>query len=386
MGLSALISTRNDPPAIMRGGWLDALRFIVASLIILHHFQAAGPHPLAETVHPVFERGGFLLTNFFLIDSGYVLMRVYGSAVGSGRMSYGDFFLKRALRVWPAHLMMAAALVLLVGVAALAGRAPDNPEWFRWDQLPAQVLLLQSFGVHGGLGWNAPSWSVSGLIGCYLAFPFLLRAVTRLGPWAALTAVVAVYLVMNQITWALLDLPVYQMPMKHGFIRVLPLFLLGMGLAWFAQKVWINPRLAGWTGVGAAVALAVLQYFDKNALASLVCISLIILAAGAVPPKAPSKLVEKLAVVSFAMFITNEVVRIYWFGIGDLVVARLNLGETAQWTIWGLGVAAAFMFAFVFHQLIDAPLQERIRLWLKARAARAGRRATVRQPVVSLEG
>ena len=70
------ISTRNETVPIARGGWLDALRFIVAFGIILHHFQAAGPVPLAEALHPVFERGGFLLTNFFLIDSGYVLMRV----------------------------------------------------------------------------------------------------------------------------------------------------------------------------------------------------------------------------------------------------------------------------------------------------------------------
>src|SRR4051794_19080363 len=100
------ISTRNETPPIVRGGWLDALRFIVASLIILHHFQGAGPLALAESVHPVFERGGFLLTNFFLIDSGYVLMRVYGSSVGKGAMSAKDFFLKRFLRVYPAHLIM----------------------------------------------------------------------------------------------------------------------------------------------------------------------------------------------------------------------------------------------------------------------------------------
>ena len=37
------ISTRNETPPIVRGGWLDALRFIVAALIILHHFQGAGP-------------------------------------------------------------------------------------------------------------------------------------------------------------------------------------------------------------------------------------------------------------------------------------------------------------------------------------------------------
>ena len=113
----SLISTRNETVQIARGGWLDALRFIVAFLIILHHFQAAGPEPLAHLINPIFERGGFLLTNFFLIDSGYVLMRVYGAAVDKGRMSPGDFFLKRFLRVVPAHLIMGLSLVGLVLLA-----------------------------------------------------------------------------------------------------------------------------------------------------------------------------------------------------------------------------------------------------------------------------
>ena len=39
----AAVMTRNDTTPIARGGWLDALRFIVASLIILHHFQASAP-------------------------------------------------------------------------------------------------------------------------------------------------------------------------------------------------------------------------------------------------------------------------------------------------------------------------------------------------------
>ena len=156
-----LFSTRNETVQIARGGWLDALRFIVAFLIILHHFQAAGPAHLAAVVNPIFERGGFLLTNFFLIDSGYVLMRVYGAAVDKGRMSPGDFFLKRFLRVVPAHLIMGLSLVGLVVLSAAVGVAPRNPEWFAWDQLPAQLLLVQSFGVPGGLGWNAPTWSRS---------------------------------------------------------------------------------------------------------------------------------------------------------------------------------------------------------------------------------
>ena len=379
-----LISTRNDTPPIVRGGWLDALRFIVASMIILHHFQAAGPLPLAEELHPVFERGGFLLTNFFIIDSGYVLMRVYGGSVGRGAMSPGDFFLKRFLRVYPAHLIMVLALVALIVVSGLVGMAPRNPEWFAWDQLPAQVLLVQSFGVYGGLGWNAPTWSISALIGCYLAFPWILKGLKTLGPWAALGLGVAVYLVANELTWALLDYPVYQMPLKYGFLRGLPLFFLGMCLAVVSEKVWVAPKLAGWIGVAAALMLAGVQYFDKHALVSLTMISLIILAAGAVPVTRPSKLVEKAAIVSFAMFITNEVVRIYWFGVANVVIARLSVSEPVQWAIWGAGVLAAFAFAFVFHALIDAPIQNRIKAWLKRR--RGGRPAPEAGPVVSIDG
>jgi peptidoglycan/LPS O-acetylase OafA/YrhL len=377
------ISTRNETLPIVRGGWLDALRFIVAGLIILHHFQGAGPIALAEGLHPVFERGGFLLTNFFLIDSGYVLMRVYGASVAGGRLSASDFFLKRYLRVLPAHLIMGLSLVVLIVGGGALGFSPRAPEWFRWDQLPAQLTLTQAFGVPGGLGWNAPSWSISALIGCYLAFPWLLKGIARLGPWSVLALGVGGYLLVNQLTWSLLGYPVYQMPMGYGFIRALPLFALGMALAWFAQKVWISPKLAARAGIGAALALAVVQYFDKHALASLACISVIILAAGATPTPRPSKWVEKAAQVSFSMFITNEVVRIAWFGVANVAIVRFALPVGAQWALWVGGVAAAFAFAFAFHFLVDNPIQSRIRGWLKGRSRRP---VAVTQPVVSLEG
>ena len=378
-----LISTRNETVQIARGGWLDALRFIVAFLIILHHFQAAGPVPLAELINPIFERGGFLLTNFFLIDSGYVLMRVYGAAVEKGRLSHGDFFLKRFLRVVPAHLMMGLSLVGLVLLSGAVGVAPRNPEWFAWDQLPAQLLLVQSFGVYGGLGWNAPTWSISALIGCYLAFPWIIRGLMRLGPWSALAMGIGVYLAANQLCWQFLDLPVYQMPMRYGFFRALPLFFLGMCLAWFAQKVWIAPRLAGWAGALAAVGFFALEIHDKHALIALTLISIIILAAGAVPVRKPSKRVAKAAVVSFSMFITNEVVRIAWFGVVNVMVARLALPVAAQWSLWVMGVMAAVVFAFAFHFAVDDPIQSRIRRRLKRRA---GGRSVAAGPVVSLEG
>jgi peptidoglycan/LPS O-acetylase OafA/YrhL len=298
-------------------------------------------------------------------------------------MSAGDFFAKRFLRVWPAHIIMGLSLVALVVGGTAIGVGPRAPEWFAWDQLWAQLGLVQAFGIPGGYGWNAPSWSISALIGCYLAFPWILRGLMRLGPWNALVIAIGFYLLANALTWLLLDYPVYQMPLMYGFIRALPLFVLGMGLAVFSERVFVAPKLAAWIGIGAAVALAGVQYFDKHALVSLTLISLIILAAGALPVNRPSKWVEKAAVVSFAMFISNEVVRIAWFGVANVAIARLGLSEPVQWAIWGMGMLAAFIFAWVFHSLIDDPLQTRIKAWLKRRQSRPAAQVG---PVVSLEG
>ncbi|MDP3371137.1 MAG: acyltransferase, partial [Brevundimonas sp.] len=103
-----------------------------------------------------------------------------------------------------------------------------------------------------------------------------------------------------------------------------------------------------------------------------------------VPTPRPSKWVEKAAVVSFSMFISNEVVRIAWFGLANVAIAKLALPVAVQWALWGAGVAAAFGFAFLFHILIDTPIQNRIRDWLKGRSR--SRPMVAGQPVVSLEG
>lgn len=351
-------------PAIQRGGWLDALRFIVAFLIILHHFQRSAPIPL-EQFHAVFERGGFLLTNFFLIDSGYVLARVYAERVSGGEMSHADFVRKRFARVIPAHLIMLVGLALLVLGATALGAPPSHLRWFDWSQFPAQLLLVQSFGVPGGLGWNAPTWSVSALLGCYLLFPWMARGMAFLKPVVALVLVAALYTAANLLAWAVLDYPVYQMPLAYGFARAFPLFLLGMGLAHFASRVFIPARLAGWAGLAAAAALVAVQNDGKHALISIVLISLIILAAGAIPVVRKSKLIETAALVSFSMFITNEVVRIAWFGGVEALNNYIGLAPAAQWGLWFLGVAAAVLFAIAFHFAVDAPLQRVIQPWAK---------------------
>lgn len=354
MRRAALEPINPSPPRIARGGWLDALRFVVGALIILYHFREAAPVPLPE-LHPVFDRG-YLLTDFFIIDSGYVLARIYGDRLAVGQASLRAYARQRVLRVIPAHLAVSLILVAIVGGAALAGVAPSNPRWFDWSQLAAQVLLVQAYGVPGGQGWNAPTWTLSALIGCYLLLPWTCRALWRWPPVLVVIGAVVLVAAADLAASLWLGDPIYRLPMRYGILRALPLFLLGVAAAYYGSRVYVAPRLAGAIGLAAAVALVGLQAVGAFSLLSLGLMTGIIWAAGAIPVLRPSRLVEHLALMSFSMFLTNEVSRIVWFGLLD-ALGQDTLPSGARWALWSVGFAGAFAAAAVFRYGFDRPVQ-----------------------------
>jgi peptidoglycan/LPS O-acetylase OafA/YrhL len=354
--------THSAPQPLTRGGPLDALRFLAAFFMVIHHYSVDAPVPL-DTIHPVLGRG-YLATDFFLVVSGYVLGRIYGDRVAGG-MGAGPFLLRRAGRVVPAHLMVAAAFVGLVLLTGVLGIAPTHPKWFDWAELPQQLLLVQSWGVFGGgLGWNAPTWSLSALLACYVAFPALWRALMRVrSPALVLALGLAGLGVADLATQTLTGYPVYQMPMHYGVVRAAPLFFLGVTLAVVAERIAIPQKAAVALGLGAAALLAMVQAAGRFDFVSIALIGLVILAAGAVKVTRPSHVLEKAALVSFSLFITNELVRVAYFGVGQALAARLGLGESLQWAIWLGAPLAAVVFAVGFHYLVDWPTQG----WIKAR-------------------
>lgn len=330
------------------------LRFAAGALIILYHFREAAPTPLG-VVHPVFDRG-YLLTDFFIIDSGYVLARIYGDGFAARAIPVQSYVSQRLLRVAPSHVVVIVALALLVATAGLAGITPSNPQWFDWRELPAQALLVQAYGVPGGQGWNAPTWTLSALLGCYLCLPWICRALWRRGPWTVVVSAVLLLVIADLASRTWLSDPLYRLPLRYGFIRALPLFLLGVAAAHLGARLHVTPRRARIIGLLAIAGVVVAQTIGDLALISLILLTVLIWSAGALPTVRPSRLIEHLGLMSVAMFLTNEVTRIVWFGAFD-ALGQAEWSNVVRWSIWTAGLVTAFVGAAIFRYGFDKPVQ-----------------------------
>lgn len=376
MALSATIPSRNEPSRplpLTRGGALDALRFLAAFFMVVYHYSYESPVALGE-IHPLFNRG-YLATDFFLIVSGYVLGRIYGDRVaetepGRGAMGGGAFFLRRAQRLVPAHLIMIGAFIALLAVSTVLGLSPEHPEYLSWRDLPGELFLVQAFGAPGGEGWNSPTWSLSALLGCYALFPLIWRAQARIrSPWMVLVGAIGLLLLADVASTALVGARVYEFPTRFGIGRAVPLFLLGVALARLSETVFIRPNLARIMAIGAGLGVCALQFLGRFDFLSIALIAALVAGAGAIPVRRPSYLLEKGALVSFAIFITNEFVRNVWFGLAHAWGHHHPLSVGQGWLVWWSALAVAVGFAVAFHYLVDMPTQR----WIKRR--RKGGRA-----------
>ncbi|WP_425995793.1 acyltransferase family protein [Caulobacter sp. DWR1-3-2b1] len=357
IGARELVKARD----LARGGPLDALRFFAAFFMVIYHYAEQAPVSLFA-IHPALGRG-YLATDFFLMLSGYVLGRAYGDRVASREVGDREFLLKRFARVWPSHLVMLAGFVALILATTLIGIAPQNPQWFQWSQLPAQALLVQSWGFDGPSGWNTPTWTLSALIFCYAAFPVLWRMFAAIrSPWLAMAVGAAIFVVVDLACRYWLGQASYRLALKYGVIRALPLFLIGVLIARMGREIVVSGRAADLLGAAAIAGVVVLQLVGQFDYASLALLGVLIFAAGASVRKdwGWAKTAGGLA---FALYLTNQFVGVVWFGAQNVAAGKLALNDGAMWLTWALAFPAAVVFAAMFERFVDTPLQA----WVKPR-------------------
>ena len=342
-----------------RGGALDALRFSAALLIMLYHFGSESPIKLYR-LNEVFARG-YLATDFFLMLSGYVLGRAYGPSLLAGRVGAGRFWLRRTLRIWPAHFILMVLFGLYILIGLMMG-APPNPGRFALDSWFKQVALIHAWvPLKPADGWNLPSWSVSALLVCLGGGPWLWRALARVRP-AGLVPILGLGIVAlaDVAAHKVFSRPLYDLPFQLGLLRAAPLFLLGACLARAAAMSWPSLPAARAMLWGGLFGLVLSQSFGRWDYLSMVAIAAIILGAGRLPVQRPSLLLERAAKVSFALFITHTLVGVLYFDQVHMLIFKVKIPLLYQWGMWLAAFPLAIAAAWAFDRWVDQPIQNRL--------------------------
>ncbi|MEU2455924.1 acyltransferase [Streptomyces sp. NPDC012765] len=249
---------------------LTGLRFFAAlSVFFFHSSLTDSPIPPNAPINPfadasiadgfstAFGKAGYLGVSFFFVLSGFVLA---WAAKPGERVT--AFLRRRLLKIFPNHVVVFAAAMLLFAGSAVTGVADWLPNLFlihTWWPQPTVNLSV-----------NPPSWSLGSELLFYMLFPALivpirrLRGRTALWEWSA--AMVAGMVAMQLIaTYFVPDTPKSTITpisgMQFWFGYLLPAgrlfeFVLGILLARIVLAgLW--PRRVGF---GVSAVLTVLGY------------------------------------------------------------------------------------------------------------------------------
>lgn len=350
---------------------LTSLRFFAAFWVVLFHYWPA----LATTGTPLFVAKGYLGVELFFILSGFILCHVYRSEVEAGRFTYGSFLWARLARVYPLHLATLIGMGMLAAGATAAGFAVD-PNILSWESLPANLLLVQAWGLAPQAGWNHPSWSISAEWFAYLTFPLFAWAALALKarPLVAvgLAAIFMAALYAGFEAWA--GHPLTLATIRWGALRIVPSFALGCAL----HSLWRERAGRGRKGAlaGAAISGAVALIAAATAMSD----TIIVLATGGLifylarMAQAGSAVLSArpliyLGEISYSIYMVCVPWKIVFVN-GATSVLKLEGGQL-PWPLWCVFLAGVVPLAAISYHLIEKPARTHMKLWAEMWKGRA---------------
>ena len=182
---------------------LNAIRFIAAFLVIIHHteqFKSLLQLP-SRWRNPVIEMIGPLGVVLFFVLSGFLISYLlFAEKEVTGTISIKDFYIRRMLRIWPLYfLIVLAAFFVFPFVPILA--LPNFPQSVVWQNLFAKLALyavfLPNVVLHmlGLIPYASQVWSIGAEEQFYLIWPGLNKLVKN--KWLLMSSVIVGYMLIR---------------------------------------------------------------------------------------------------------------------------------------------------------------------------------------------
>ncbi|MER5636152.1 acyltransferase [Kitasatospora sp. NPDC002227] len=313
---------------------------------------------------------------FFFMLSGFVLTWAHRPADGAAR-----FLRNRFARIWP----LVAVTTLVIGLIDLSqGRPPTAAD------LVYNLTFTQAWSPSHFYAVNAVTWTLSCEAFFYLLFPYLIRVISRLRPWALIaTALTADAATAATRIWT----GTHAMPpglakeVIASPLALTPMFVVGICAGLLAKNgAWlpVGARAARLLTVGA---LAACWYWGRHphlvpspvppgiGVYDAVLIPFFALTAAALARRDAAgpggtswygRVMVRLGEASFAFYLVHVAVRDNWMRYGWLT----GPGSAV------LPFLLSLALALLLHSLVERPAQR----WLKGKPKRSAPAAVPQQP------
>lgn len=387
--LRAREGTPGAPPS-SRLASLDGLRGVASLVVLVCHtlltvprlaetgFQSGSATPgswewwlVATPLHVLWEGTGAVY--LFFVLSGFVLTLPF-TKPADRLPSWRSYYPKRLARL---YLPVWAAVAFAAALWAVVPRPKTGSGWI--DAMGAGVTPERILGDATLLFTDGlvvpPLWSLrwemwfSLLLPAYVLVAVALHRAARVHwmPWAQWAAAAALIGVGTTTV--------------NGFVRDLPLFLLGALLAAHREELAATvTRLPSWT-MPALAALGVVGLWlpwvvgsgspAAHISLSAAAVALVVVALHWRPAvrALSGRAAAWLGTVSFSLYLTHEpiVVAAYHL-IGPLLPARTPIGPAALWVSMPVGLVLSLAVAAAFHWMVERP-SHRVAQWLGRRFA-----------------
>ena len=344
-------------------GELTSIRFFAALYVVLFHAYDSLPALYAWDSGLI--RNGYLGVDLFFILSGVILTHVNLDRVQAGTFRFRDFMIHRLARIYPLHLVMFLAFVVLYGVAGRAGLLRDA-EGRNWSYAAQHLLLLHAWGTTGSPAWNGPSWSISAEFLAYLSFPLYLILVRRWRPLPGLAVAGGVFALFWLASPFFGGAMLTQRSYDFGILRIIPEFMIGaflyMAIRQTCNRVTPDARV-----MRLAISANILTYLaaahaDMPDPVLILILAVLIFVLGVAAFGSQGGLMRHPALVYLGeISYSTYMVHFIFLVVAEGLASRLFSTQAFPLWYWGATIATIYLASVVSYHLIELPARRFIR-------------------------